>query len=51
MITKFNSTVLRARKVVRARCKPKRFKTHRRVVYADGSSETVVTTQRCRVKR
>lgn len=51
MITKFNSTVLKARKVVRARCKPRRFKTQRRVVYADGSSETVTTTQRCKVRR
>ena len=51
MITKFNATLLKARKVVKAKCKPKRFKTQRRVVYADDSSETVTDSQRCKVRR
>ena len=51
MITKFNSHLLKARKVVKAKCKPRKFKYQRRVVYDDASSETVTKTQRCKVRR
>ena len=51
MITDFHATVLRARKVVSARCKPKKFTVKRTVTYKDGSKESATNTQKCKVKR
>jgi hypothetical protein len=51
MVTSFNAKILKSKKVATAKCKPKTFKTTRRVVYDDGSSESVSKTQRCKVKR
>ena len=51
MITGFNSKITKASKIATAKCKPKKFKTTRRVVYADGSSESVSESQKCKVKK
>jgi hypothetical protein len=50
-ITKFDATVDKGTKVATAKCKPKKFKVTRRVVYKDGSSESVSKSQKCKVKR
>jgi hypothetical protein len=49
-ITEFNSTILRARKVVTARCKTRKIKLLRTVEYTDGSRETATKTQACKVR-
>ena len=51
LITKFQATLLKARRVVTARCKPRKIKFQRNVTYKDGSSESVTKTMRCKVKR
>ena len=51
MITSFNAKILKSTKVATAKCKPKKFKTTRRVVYDDDSAESVSKTQKCTVKR
>ncbi len=50
MITKFNAKITKASKAVTARCKSKSMKFQREVTYADGSKETVETTQKCKRK-
>jgi hypothetical protein len=50
-ITSFEATVKRSTKVVTARCKPKKLKVLRTVVYTDDSSETATKSQKCKVKR
>ena len=50
-ITSFNAKIKKSTKVVSARCKPKKFKFLRRVVYTDDSSETATETQKCKVRR
>ena len=51
MITKFNAKIMKKRKVVTARCKPKKFQFQRKVTYDDGSKETVTKSQKCKVKK
>ena len=51
MITKFNAKLMKKRKVVTARCKPKKIQYQRKVTYKDGSKETVTKSQKCKVKR
>ena len=48
MITKFNASLLKARKVAMARCKSKKIKFQRDVRYADDSAEFAQLTQRCK---
>jgi hypothetical protein len=50
-ITEFSSTILKARKVVTARCKVRRIKLLRTVEYTDGSSETATKAEACTVRR
>jgi hypothetical protein len=50
MITKFNANITKASKAVTARCKSKSMTFQREVTYADGSKETVETTQKCKRK-
>jgi hypothetical protein len=50
-ITSFNAKIKKSTKVVSAKCKPKKFKFLRSVVYTDDSSETALETQKCKVKR
>jgi hypothetical protein len=51
-ITKFDATILKKRKVAKAKCKPRTMKFKRRVVYTDGSSETApIKSFRCKVRR
>jgi hypothetical protein len=51
MITKFNATISKKSKAVLARCKKKNMTYQRRVTYADGTSETAETTQKCKRKK
>jgi hypothetical protein len=51
MITKFNAKISKASKAVTARCKTKTMTFQREVTYADGSKETVETTQNCKQKK
>jgi hypothetical protein len=51
MITSFNTTISKKSKVVKARCKAKKFAFERKVTYDDGSSETASLTQKCKRKR
>ena len=51
MITAFNAKLMKKRKVVTAKCKPKKFTYKRTVTYKDGSKESVTRTQKCKVKR
>ena len=51
MITKFNATIFKSSKAILGRCKNKKMTFQRRVTYADGSTETVETTQRCKRKK
>jgi len=51
MITKFNATIEKKSKAVLARCKSKNMTWERKVTYADGSSETATTTQKCKRKK
>jgi hypothetical protein len=48
MITKFNATLRKDRKVAKARCKSKTIKYRRDVRYADDSAEFVQKTQKCK---
>ena len=50
-ITSFNAKILKSKKVASAKCKPKKFKWKRTVVYTDGSRESVSKSQKCKVKR
>ena len=50
MITKFNANISKKSKAVLARCKNKTMTFQRRVTYADGSTETVDLTQKCKRK-
>ena len=50
-ITSFNAKILKSKKVASAKCKPKKFKVKRTVVYTDGSRESVSKSQKCKVKR
>ena len=50
MITEFSATVFKSSKAVLGRCKDKTLTFQRRVTYADGSTETAETTQRCKRK-
>lgn len=50
-ITSFNAKILKSKRVASAKCKPKKFKVKRTVVYTDDSRESVSKSQRCRVKR
>ena len=51
MITKFNATVTKSSKAVVGRCKDKTMTFQRKVTYADGSTETAETTQKCKQKK
>jgi hypothetical protein len=51
MITKFNTTIEKGTGMVLSRCKAKSTPFQRKVVYADGSSETAETTQKCKRKK
>jgi hypothetical protein len=51
MITKFNANIEKGSKAVLARCKSKTMTFQRKVTYADGSTETVETTQKCKRKK
>jgi len=51
MITKFNATITKQSKAILARCKSKTMTFQRKVTYADGSSETAETTQKCKQKK
>lgn len=48
MITSFNANIKRSTRVVLARCKARKFRWQRHVVYTDGSTATVTTKQRCK---
>jgi hypothetical protein len=50
-ITSFNAKILKSKKVATAKCKPKKFKWKRSVVYTDDSSETATKSQKCKVRR
>ena len=50
MITEFNATITKKSKAVLARCKSKNMTFQRKVTYADGSSETAETSQKCKRK-
>jgi hypothetical protein len=50
MITEFYATVFKSSKALLGRCKDKTMTWQRRVTYADGSTETAETTQRCKRK-
>ena len=50
-ITSFNAKIKKSTKTVSAKCKPKKFKWLRTVVYKDNSSETATVTQKCKVKK
>ena len=50
MITKFNATIFKSSGAILTRCKDKTMTFQRKVTYADGSSETAETTQKCKVK-
>ena len=50
-ITSFNAKILKSKKVASAKCKPKKFKWKRTVVYTDGSRESAAKSQKCKVKR
>ena len=50
-ITSFNAKIIKSSKVATAKCKPKKFKLKRTVVYTDGSRESVTKTQKCKVRR
>jgi hypothetical protein len=50
MITEFNATIFKSSKIILGRCKDKTMTFQRQVTYADGSTETAETTQRCKRK-
>jgi len=50
MLTGFNATINKSTKFATANCKSKTMTFQRKVTYADGSSETVETTQKCKRK-
>jgi hypothetical protein len=50
-ITSFNAKITKKSGVALAKCKPKKFKWLRTVVYTDDSSETATKSQKCKVKR
>ncbi len=51
MITVFNAKIFKSSKVAKAKCRPKKIKFQRTVVYKDDSSDTVTLKQSCKVKR
>ncbi len=51
MLTGFNATISKSSKFATARCKSKTMAFQRKVTYADGSSDTVETTQKCKQKK
>jgi hypothetical protein len=50
LITEFSATIFKSSKIILGRCKDKTMTFQRRVTYADGSTETAETTQRCKRK-
>ena len=50
MITKFNATIEKSSKVVKARCKAKKFLFERVVTYDDGTKDTATREQKCKRK-
>jgi hypothetical protein len=50
MITKFNAMIFKSSGAILTRCKSKSMTYQRKVTYADGSSETAETTQKCKQK-
>jgi hypothetical protein len=51
MITKFNATIFKSSGSILSRCKSKTMTFQRKTTYADGSSETAETTQKCKRKK
>ena len=51
MLTRFDSTISKASKVVTARCKASKFLFHNVVTYDDGTKDTADLTQKCTVKK
>jgi hypothetical protein len=50
MLTKFDTTISKASKVVTARCKASKFLWHNKVTYDDGSTDVADLSQKCKVK-
>jgi hypothetical protein len=50
-ITSFNAKITKKSGVAKAKCKPKKFKVKRTVVYTDASAESATKSQKCKVKR